>query len=101
MRMRRFASPGAPRSDAASASEHPGYLAAAQAAAGRFDLAVTTCEAALALKPSATVDAAIRQREALCIGRDDHSSCPPGHPSETPPSLGSGLPRCARRRARA
>ena len=40
-------------------------LAAAQAAAGRFDLAVTTCEAALALKPSATVDAAIRQREAL------------------------------------
>jgi tetratricopeptide (TPR) repeat protein len=40
-------------------------LAAAQAAAGRFDLAIATCEAALALKPEALVAAAIRQRQAL------------------------------------
>jgi tetratricopeptide (TPR) repeat protein/mono/diheme cytochrome c family protein len=40
-------------------------LAAAQAAAGRFDLAVTTCAAALALNPEAPLAAAIRQRQAL------------------------------------
>jgi protein O-mannosyl-transferase len=40
-------------------------LAAAQAAAGRFDLAVTTGEAALRLQPEARLDAAIRQRLVL------------------------------------
>ena len=40
-------------------------LAAAQAAAGLFDAAVTTCDAALALNPQAPLAAAIRQRQAL------------------------------------
>jgi tetratricopeptide (TPR) repeat protein len=40
-------------------------LAAAHASAGRFDLAVTTCEAALELHPDARLGAAIRQRLAL------------------------------------
>ena len=40
-------------------------LAAAQAANGRYDLAVATCDAALALNPEASVAAAIRQRRAL------------------------------------
>jgi len=40
-------------------------LAAAYAAAGRFDLAATTCEAALRLQPDARLAAAIRQRLAL------------------------------------
>lgn len=40
-------------------------LAAAHAAAGRFDLAATTCEAALRLQPDARLAAAIRQRLAL------------------------------------
>jgi Tfp pilus assembly protein PilF len=47
---------------------HPGaldVLAAAQAAAGQFDLAVETCDAALALKLDPSVAAAIRQRQAL------------------------------------
>ncbi len=38
-------------------------LAAAQAAADHFDLAVSTCEAALALKPDAPLAAAIRERQ--------------------------------------
>jgi tetratricopeptide (TPR) repeat protein/mono/diheme cytochrome c family protein len=40
-------------------------LAAAQAAAGHFDLAVTTCEAALALSPAAPLAAAISEHETL------------------------------------
>ena len=40
-------------------------LAAAHAAAGRFDLAAITCEAALRLQPDARLAAAIRQRLAL------------------------------------
>ena len=40
-------------------------LAAAQAAAGRFDAAVTTCDAALALNPERPLADAIRQRQAL------------------------------------
>jgi tetratricopeptide (TPR) repeat protein len=40
-------------------------LAAAQAAAGRFDLALNSCAAALALEPEAPLAAAIRQRQAL------------------------------------
>jgi tetratricopeptide (TPR) repeat protein/mono/diheme cytochrome c family protein len=40
-------------------------LAAAQAANGQFDLAVATCDAALALNPEGSVSAAIRQRRAL------------------------------------
>ncbi len=40
-------------------------LAAAHAAAGRFDLATSTCEAALRLQPAARLAAAIRQRLAL------------------------------------
>ena len=40
-------------------------LAAAQAASSRYDLAVATCDAALALNPEASVAAAIRQRRAL------------------------------------
>lgn len=40
-------------------------LAAAQAAAGQFDLAVTNCEAALALQPAAPLAAAVRLRLAL------------------------------------
>jgi Tfp pilus assembly protein PilF len=40
-------------------------LAAAQAANGRYDLAVATCDAALALSPDASFTAAIRQRQAL------------------------------------
>jgi tetratricopeptide (TPR) repeat protein len=40
-------------------------LAAAHAAAGRFDLAIATCESALALHPNTPVAAAIRQRLAL------------------------------------
>jgi len=40
-------------------------LAAAQAASGRFDLAVATCDAALELNPDAAVAGAIRQRQAL------------------------------------
>jgi tetratricopeptide (TPR) repeat protein/mono/diheme cytochrome c family protein len=39
-------------------------LAAAQALAGEYDLAVTTCDAALALEPDAGIAAAIRQRRA-------------------------------------
>jgi len=39
-------------------------LAAAQAASGRFDLAVATCDAALELNPDAAVAGAIRQRQA-------------------------------------
>ncbi|MGH9200341.1 MAG: tetratricopeptide repeat protein, partial [Vicinamibacterales bacterium] len=40
-------------------------LAAAQAANGRYDLAMATCDAALALNPEASIAAAIRQRRAL------------------------------------
>jgi tetratricopeptide (TPR) repeat protein len=40
-------------------------LAVAQAAAGRFDAAVTTCEEALRLEPDARLAAAIRQRLTL------------------------------------
>jgi len=40
-------------------------LAATQAAAERFDLAMATCDAALALRPVAAVATAIRQRQAL------------------------------------
>jgi tetratricopeptide (TPR) repeat protein/mono/diheme cytochrome c family protein len=40
-------------------------LAAAQALAGEFDLAVTTCDAALALEPDAPIAAAIRERQVL------------------------------------
>lgn len=40
-------------------------LAAAQAAAGRFDLAARTCERALALNPEASLAAAIRHRQGL------------------------------------
>jgi len=40
-------------------------LAAALAANGQYDLAVATCDAALALNPEASVAAAIRQRRAL------------------------------------
>lgn len=39
-------------------------LAAAQALAGEYDLAVTTCDAALALDPDAAIAAAIRQHQA-------------------------------------
>jgi tetratricopeptide (TPR) repeat protein/mono/diheme cytochrome c family protein len=44
-------------------------LAAAQAAAGRFDLAEATCEAALALQPDDRLATAIRQRFALYLQR--------------------------------
>jgi tetratricopeptide (TPR) repeat protein/mono/diheme cytochrome c family protein len=40
-------------------------LAAAQAANGQYELAVATCDAALALNPDASLAAAIRQRRAL------------------------------------
>jgi tetratricopeptide (TPR) repeat protein len=42
-----------------------GVLAAAQALSGEFDLAVTTCDAALALQPDARLAATIRQRQAV------------------------------------
>ena len=76
-------------------------LAAAQAAAGRFDLAVATCEAALALKPGATVAAAIRQREALYRQGRPFVMPDPDALAGRRLHVGSGLPRCVRRRARA
>ena len=49
-------------------------LAAAQAAAGQFDLAVLNCEEALLLLPEGAQAAAVRQRRALYMQRRPYVS---------------------------
>ena len=49
-------------------------LAAAQAAAGRFDAAVATCEEALALKPPATLAASIGEHQSLYKQRRSYTT---------------------------